>query len=108
MEQWQTVCRKEDLVKNTGVCALVDNKQVAIFYCKRTESLYAVDNYDPIGGANVLSRGMIGSLGEETVVASPLYKQHFSLLTGKCIEAPEVVLKTYAVRCFDGDVQLSQ
>ncbi|PSW18320.1 nitrite reductase (NAD(P)H) small subunit [Photobacterium sanctipauli] len=107
MEQWQSVCRKDDLVKNTGVCALVAGQQVAIFYSERNDALYAVGNYDPIGGANVISRGMIGSLGEEVVVASPLYKQHFNLTTGQCLEDPEMALSTYPVRCIDGDVQLS-
>ena len=39
--------------------------------------LYAIGNYDPAGDANVLSRGIIGSVNGQTVVASPLYKHHF-------------------------------
>ncbi|MGF1726543.1 nitrite reductase small subunit NirD [Photobacterium nomapromontoriensis] len=103
---WQTVCQKDDLISHTGTCVLLGQQQVAIFFCARTDSLYALDNYDPIGGANVLSRGIIGSIGEEAVVASPLYKQHFNLQTGQCLEHAEVRLKTYSVRCYQGAIQI--
>ncbi|MEZ8142309.1 nitrite reductase small subunit [Enterovibrio norvegicus FF-33] len=107
MTQWQTICRKQDLVKNTGVCALFDEKQVAIFLCGQTDTLYAIDNFDPIGKANVLSRGMLGSSGDKTVIASPLYKQHFCLESGVCIEDDSISVGTYSVRCHEGDVQLA-
>ena len=51
--------------------------------------VFAIDNIDPNAGASVLSRGLVGSLGERIVVASPIYKQHFDLATGECLEAPE-------------------
>ena len=41
--------------------------------------VYALDNFDPHSGANVLSRGIVGDLSGELVVASPVYKHHFSL-----------------------------
>jgi nitrite reductase/ring-hydroxylating ferredoxin subunit len=31
-------------------------------------------------------RGIIGDLQGERVIASPIYKQHFSLATGRCLE----------------------
>ena len=103
---WITICEKSSLSPNTGVCAKLGEEQVAIFWESLNDTLYAVSNYDPIGDANVLSRGMIGSLGDALVVASPLYKQHFDLRTGKCIEAPENQLKTWQVREDQGLVQL--
>lgn len=106
MENWQTVCAVEDLVANIGVCALVAGEQVAIFSCKRTESLYAISNFDPIGQANILSRGLIGSIGGEPYVASPLYKQHFHLASGQCLEEPEYQVKTYPIRAQDGVIQV--
>lgn len=33
-----------------------------------------------------MSRGIIGDLQGERVIASPIYKQHFSLATGRCLE----------------------
>ena len=32
MTQWQDVCSVDDLQPNSGVCALVEGQQVAIFY----------------------------------------------------------------------------
>ena len=75
---WVNVCHLRDLEPDSGVCALVDGKQVAIFYLPRENSVYAIQNYDPISKANVLSRGIVGDINGELVVASPLYKQHFS------------------------------
>lgn len=106
MTTWKTVCKKSDLIKNTGVCALFEEKQVAIFLCGHSDMLYAVDNFDPIGKANVLSRGILGSIGDKTVVASPLYKQHFCLKTGECIEDLSMRIQTYLVRNHQGCVQL--
>jgi len=108
---WLSVCATSDLIPNSGVCALVNGIQIAIFCIaipgQASPSLYAVSNFDPIGKANVISRGMIGSVGTEVVVASPLYKQHFSLLTGQCIEAPEHSLRTFAVRVTAQVVEIS-
>ncbi len=107
MSNWKTICQQHDLTANAGICVLHDSEQVAIFYNKLLEQVYAVSNYCPFGKANVLSRGMIGSVGDQVVVASPLYKQHFVLSDGKCLEDPSVVLKTYDIRIQDGDVQLA-
>jgi len=79
------------VIKNSGVCALVDvngeEQQVAIFHIPDTDNkVFAIGNWDPCGKANILSRGIIGNIGDELVVASPLYKQHFSLTTGQCLE----------------------
>lgn len=100
---WQPVCALSDLVPGSGVCALVAGQQVALFYLPGEEhELYAVSNRDPIGDANVLSRGVVGDLEGRIVVASPLYKQHFDLLTGECLEQDDVVVGVYAAR-LDGD-----
>lgn len=106
--QWTPICQHKDLIPNSGVCAKLGQAQVAIFYCKRSEKIYALCNYDPFGQAYVLSRGIIGSIEDTPVVASPLYKQHFNLETGECLEDATVKLKTYPVRIHDGQVQLRQ
>lgn len=83
----EAVCSLHDLVPNAGVAALVNGHQIALFYLPtETPCLYAIDNWDPVGKANVLSRGIVGDIQGELVVASPLYKQHFSLHTGRCLE----------------------
>ena len=97
------VCTKSDLREDAGVAAIVDGKQIAIFYLPDTErTIYALGNYDPIGGANVLSRGIVGDIGGTPVVASPLYKQHFCLATGRCLEHTDARVTSYPIR-LDGD-----
>ncbi len=106
MNNWVTVCDETDLVSGTGVCALLNKEQVAIFKISKGSALYAISNYDPIGKANVLSRGIVGSVGDDIVVASPLYKQHFNLESGVCLEDEAASVKTFPIRVTDGKVQL--
>lgn len=101
--QWTAVCAADDILPNTGVCALVQGRHVAIFRIGNDE-FHAIDNIDPQSGASVLSRGLIGSLGDRVVVASPLYKNHFDLRTGECLEAPQNSVRSHAVRVDDGRV----
>ena len=96
-------CRLQDIVPNTGVCALVGGEQVAIFRLD-DDRVYALGNNDPFSGANVLSRGIVGDLGGELVVASPVYKQHFSLVSGRCVEDASVRVPVYAARIDAGFV----
>ena len=104
--QWVAVCQLDDIVPNTGVCALVGRHQVAVFRLD-DDSVYAIDNHDPYSRANVLSRGIVGDLKGELVVASPVYKQHFSLTSGLCLEDPGVRVPVYPVR-LDGPTVLVQ
>jgi len=103
---WTPVCSLDDIVPNTGVCARVDGRQIAIFRLD-DDSLYALDNFDPFSRANVLSRGIVGDVKGELVVASPVYKQHFSLATGQCLEDATVRIMPYPVRLEDGRVSVS-
>ena len=108
--QWTDVCAAADILPDTGVCALVDGVHVAVFRVgdsEEREQFFAIDNVDPKSGASVLSRGLIGSLGDRTVVASPLYKNHFDLRTGECLEAPEHSVRAHAVRVEAGTVQVA-
>jgi nitrite reductase (NADH) small subunit len=101
--KWHRVCTLDDLVPNAGVCALVNGAQVAIFHLPdEPRRLYAIGNRDPIGKANVLYRGLLADIGGELTVASPLYKQHFSLESGACLEQPGVSVPVYDV-VLDGD-----
>jgi nitrite reductase (NADH) small subunit len=101
---YHKVCNLDEIPLNTGVCALVEGRQVAIYRVGAGNSLYALDNYDPFSRANVLSRGIVGSKGGVPKVASPVYKQQFSLETGECLDDPATVLKVYPVRQLDGAV----
>jgi nitrite reductase (NADH) small subunit len=108
MAQWIDVCSIDDLQPDAGVCALLEGAQVAIFWLPEPEAtVYAVGNYDPFGKANVLSRGIIGDINGQPVVSSPLFKQHFNLQTGVCLEDETVTIPAYAVRIENGSVQVS-
>jgi len=100
------VCALTDLTENAGTAALLGDVQIALFYVKRTEQVFALDNYDPFSEANVLSRGIIGSIADDLVVASPIYKQHFKLETGQCVEDEQVCIAAYKVQIIDGRVIL--
>ena len=102
---WQRICATQDILPDTGVCALIGARQIAVFRLGDGR-LYALDNHDPLSGANVLSRGIVGDLRGEPVVASPIYKQHYALHSGACLEDPAVTLQTYAVEARDGGVWL--
>ena len=104
---WTAVCAVDEILPNTGVCALVEGRHVAVFRVG-PDRFFAIDNIDPKSGASVLSRGLVGSLGEQIVVASPLYKQHFDLATGECLEAPAQSVRTYPVRVDGGRVLVAR
>ena len=106
--RWQSMCSEHDLVCNSGVVVWLDGAQVALFYLPQAEgkTLYAIDNHDPQSGANVIGRGLVGSLKGQLVVASPLYKQHFRLEDGCCLEYPLQRLRVWPVRLNDGQVQV--
>jgi nitrite reductase (NADH) large subunit len=99
---WTGICDRADVLPNMGVCALVAGKQIAVFRCD--DSVFAIDNYDPASEANVLSRGLVGDIKGERVVASPLYKHHFSLTTGRCLEDVSKSVNVYPVRVMDGRI----
>lgn len=103
-----TVCRLDDLVPERGAGVLVGSEQVAIFRIddEMGTRVYAVDNHDPFGQANVLARGIVGQLDGRWYVASPLHKQRFDLATGACLDDADVRIRTWPVEIADGDIRL--
>ncbi|WP_336367679.1 nitrite reductase small subunit NirD [Marinobacter sp. C2H3] len=100
---WQPVCTVADLVPDSGIAVWTEDGPVAVFYLPhRLPALFAISHSDPFSGANVLARGITGDIQGEPVVASPLYKQHFSLRTGRCLEDDTVSVRVYPV-LLDGD-----
>jgi len=96
VDLWQSICDLDDLLPDCGVAALVGNHQVALF--RVGASVHAIDNFDPHSCANVLSRGIVGSIAGEPMVASPIYKDHFSLVTGRCLEDIDRSVHPWPVR----------
>lgn len=103
-DQWIDVCALDDLTPNTGAGALVGGQAVAIFRVGHEKRVYVLSNKDPFSQANVMSRGIIGDLQGERVIASPIYKQHFSLATGRCLEDKDQKLSVYPSKIVDGRV----
>ncbi|EKT4522184.1 nitrite reductase small subunit NirD [Pseudomonas putida] len=105
---WQTVCRLQDLVADSGVVVWHEGEQVALFYLPgQAQPVYALDNRDPRSGANIIGRGLVGSLHGQLVVAAPLYKQHFSLHDGHCLEDTTQALRVWPVRLCGDAVELA-
>lgn len=104
-QRWTPVCPYPRVEPERGVAALVDDEQVAVF---RTHDgqLFAIGNQDPVGGAYVMSRGIVGSRGSTPTVASPLHKQVYDLRTGRCLDDPGVAVPTYRIRCRDNVIEV--
>ena len=103
---WTTVCALDAVVPDTGVRALVGDSQVAVFRISQWDQLFAIDAMDPFSNAPVLSGGIVGDVKGKLVVASPIYKQHFSLHTGECLEDDTIAVRTFDARVVDGHVQV--
>ena len=97
------VCRYDVLLPERGVAALSGEVQIALFRTHDGE-VFAIGNQDPFSGANVMSRGIVGSRGDVPTVASPMFKQVFDLRTGQCLDDPSESLPVYRVEVVDGQV----
>jgi nitrite reductase (NADH) small subunit len=82
---WERVCLLRDLLVERGAAALVGGVQVALFRLP-DDTVRAVQQRDPFSGANVMSRGIVGTRGGVPTVAGPMYKQVFDLATGRCLD----------------------
>ena len=101
-KQWIEIGVLDDLIPGTGAAVRVHGKQIAVF--RTDDGLFALDNRDPFSDANVLSRGLTGDIAGRPVVASPVYKQHFCLKTGECLEDEQQKVQSYPVEVRDGRV----
>ena len=103
---WQPICSTSDLIKNSGVCALLANQEQVALFQVGNDKIYAVSNFDPFGKANVLYRGLIGETKGNIYVASPLLKQRFMLSSGVCLDDDAYTIKTYETRITDGELEI--
>jgi len=104
--KWYEICPIDHVVPGTGVAALVQGEQIAII---RTGdgSLSALSNFDPFSDAYVIARGIVGDRNGVPKIASPIYKQSFSLETGECLDDPSVRLRVYPIRVSSGKIQVA-
>lgn len=100
---WLTVCDRAALTPGRGVAALLPDGSQAALFLDRSGRAYAIGNRDPFTGAQVLSRGLVGSASGRAFVASPLLKQRFDLETGHCLDDEEKSVPVFEVRTWAGD-----
>ena len=110
MSEWVAVCTKGQLIPERGVAVLVGDQQVALFRVTGAEGeewVYAVGHRDPFSNANVIARGIVGSVGDRDTVASPMYKDVFDLATGECVADPSVRIPAYRTWIAGGVVYIN-
>lgn len=104
---WTPLCQQTDLIPHSGIAAKLGEQQVALFYLPDyAEEVFALANLDPFSNANVLARGLVGDLQGEPMIASPLYKQRFSLATGICLDDETVQISRWPARLTGGVVEI--
>jgi nitrite reductase (NADH) small subunit len=101
--EWQDVCALDDVLPGTGVAALINGEQIAIIRT-RDGMVAALSNFDPFSNAFVIARGIVGDRAGVPKIASPIYKQNFSLETGECLDDPSVRLPTFPTRVSGGRI----
>jgi nitrite reductase (NADH) small subunit len=104
--EWHDVCAIDDVLPGTGVAALLGGEQIAIIRT-RSDHFAALSNFDPFSNAFVIARGIVGDRGGVPKIASPIYKQNFSLETGECLDDSSVRLQVYPIRVSGGRVQVA-
>jgi len=102
---WVAVCPLSELEPFWGEAALLGETQLALFLLP-DGVVHAVSNRDPLAGSFVMSRGIVGSRGDRTTIASPLNKQVYDLETGECVSADGPPLAVFPVRVAAGMVEV--
>ena len=91
--EWTAVCAIDNILPDTGVCALVDNQHVAVFRVGQNQfmqSTTSIRNPTPA----CCHAGLLAAW-EIVVVASPLYKNHYLTCTRCGVDD----WKTPLIRC---------
>lgn len=102
---WFAAAPVERFPENAGACVRYNGMQIAVFNFSRRNEWYACQNLCPHKKQMVLSRGMIGSAGNEPKVACPFHKRTFSLRDGKCLSETQAEdIQVFPVRVENGMV----
>ncbi len=101
---WVMVGLADDFPNDGGATVKYGKSQIAVFNFASRSQWYATQNMCPHKRAFVLSRGIIGTAGDEPKVACPLHKKTFSLETGESLQGEEYRLKTFRVQLENGKV----
>ncbi|WP_258105706.1 nitrite reductase small subunit NirD [Marinoscillum sp. MHG1-6] len=103
---WQHVADAEVFPTNGGLNIMHNGLQIAVFNFSKRGEWYATQNLCPHKKQMILSRGMIGSDGDEPKVACPFHKKTFSLKDGKNLNGDECDIATYPVKVEEGKVYI--
>ena len=106
VKEWFRAAKVSDVPENGGACVRYQGMQIAVFNFTRRNEWYACQNLCPHKKQMVLSRGMIGTTGEEPKVACPFHKRSFSLRNGECLNASEESISVFPVKVEDGFVYI--
>ena len=102
--RWVPVGFADDFPFDGGATVKYGKSQIAVFNFASRSQWYATQNMCPHKKAFVLSRGIIGTAGEEPKVACPLHKKTFSLETGESLQGEEYRIATFRVKVENGQV----
>jgi nitrite reductase (NADH) small subunit len=103
---WFKAAHVDNFPENGGACVKYKDMQIAVFNFSRRNEWFACQNLCPHKMQMALSRGMVGSLGDEPKVACPFHKKTFSLKTGECLNAEECSIAVFPVKIEDGFVHI--
>lgn len=106
VKNWFKVAHMDDFPVNGGSCVKYKGLEIAIFNFSRRAEWYATQNMCPHKKQMILSRGMIGSSGEEPKVACPYHKKTFSLKSGENLNDSLCALATYPTKVEEGYVYI--
>ena len=96
--RWVPVGHAADFPLDGGATVKYGKSQIAVFNFASRGQWYATQNMCPHKKAFVLSRGIVGSAGEEPKIACPLHKKTFSLETGESLQGEEYRIQTFRVK----------
>jgi nitrite reductase (NADH) large subunit len=102
--RWVLVGFADDFPIDGGATVKYGKSQIAVFNFASRGQWYATQNMCPHKKAFVLSRGIIGTAGDEPKVACPLHKKTFSLESGQSLQGEEYRIKTFRVKVENGMV----
>jgi nitrite reductase (NADH) large subunit len=102
--RWVPVGFADDFPIDGGATVKYGKSQIAVFNFASRGQWYASQNMCPHKKAFVLSRGILGTAGDEPKIACPLHKKTFSLETGHSLQGDEYRIKTFPVKIENGRV----
>ena len=92
-QTWITVGQRSDLIDGAGVGAQVDSDQVALFYLKKHNQLFAVGNLCPFNDLKIISRGIIGDIKANLSSPAHCIKSTFRYAMAIALSNPKCVYR---------------